>query len=183
MRRFAVLALIALSAACWPSRQSVPVEVDWTFGGQSCIDAGVASIQIDVEGEVLTPNQFTCVEASQGADLGDFLAGPYVMTVTGSDPAGNVLYQTTQNVQVRAGGKNVVPIDAAPTTGDAAVHWSFDGKTCDAAGTTIGPLSPGAHSFALAATGSSHEYAADGASGTVVAGQVTQVPVNLAVAA
>src|SRR2546423_6100353 len=178
MRRLAVIALFALSAACWPSRQWVPVEVDWTFGGQSCIDAGVDSVQIDVDGEILTPNKFTCADASQGADLGDFITGPYVMTVTGFDSAGNVLYQTTQNVQVRPSGKNIITIDAAPTTGDAEVRWGFDGKTCDAAGvtavrvsvdgqvitdaknnpdlpckglsfegTTIGPLSPGAHSF------------------------------------
>src|SRR3954470_16982576 len=59
MRRLLPIAALALSAACWPARQSVPVEVDWTFGGQACTDAGVTSITIDIDGEVLTPNTFT----------------------------------------------------------------------------------------------------------------------------
>ncbi len=212
MRRLLAVAVLALSAACWPARQSVPVEVDWTFGGQACTDAGVTSITIDIDGEVLTPNTFTCVEASQGAYLGEFISGPYTMTVTGFDSAGNAIYQTTQTVQFRVGGQNVINFDAAPTTGDVALRWSFAGKTCAAAGvstvrvsvdgmvitdeqnnpdlpckgsvegTTIGPLTPGVHSFSLAASGSSADYEGD-VSATVVTGQATITPVDLAVAA
>ena len=41
MRRLVVLAVtLAAAAACGPTR--VPVEVDWTFGGQFCDQAGVA---------------------------------------------------------------------------------------------------------------------------------------------
>ena len=212
MRRLVLLALIAASAACY-GRQWVPVQVNWTFGGQFCDAAGVDTIQIDVEGETLTPNQFTCTEAGQGATLGDFLTGPYVMTVTGMDSAGNVLYQTTQNVQVRLGGLNVINIDAAPTTGDAAVHWSFAGKTCDAAGVQTVKVSidgqvitddknnpnlpckgtnfEGTTIGPLTPGSHSISLAASGASddyaadatANITAGKVTTVPVNLAVAA
>ena len=215
MRRLLIAAtLAAAAAACGPTRGWVPLEVDWTFGGKDCLSAGVAKIQIDIVNETLTPNQFTCAEAGQGADLGDFLAGPYNTTVTGFDAGGNIVFQSTRTLAVRSGGKNVIPFDAAPTTGTASLRWTFAGKTCAAAGvatvsvsldnqvitdaaghpdlpckdgtiegTTIGPLSPGSHTFALAARGASSDYAAGDVNITVAVGQDTLVPVDLATAA
>jgi hypothetical protein len=205
-----ILPALLFAAACGPYRQWVPVEVDWTFGGKACTDAGVANIQIDIDGEVLTPNKFTCLEASQGADLGTFVTGPYTVTVTGFDAAGNVVFQSTRVVQVRDIGKNLIPFDAAPTTGTATLHWTFAGKTCDAAGvstvrvsvddqvitdaqnnpalpckgatlegTTIGPLLPGSHTFAVAAHGSSADYALSNLNATVTVGQDTPVAADL----
>ena len=214
MRRLPVAACLALAAACGPTRSWVPLEVDWTFGGKDCVSAGVAKIQIDIVNETLTPNQFTCAEAGQGASLGDFLAGPYDTTVTGFDSGNNIVYQSTRTLAVRSGGKNVIPFDAAPTTGTASLRWTFAGKGCDAAGvatvsvsldnqvitdaqghpdlpckdgtvegTTIGPLSPGSHTFALAARGAGSNYAAGNVNITVAVGQDTLVPVDLATAA
>ncbi len=213
MRRLLIAATLA-AAACGPTRSWVPLEVDWTFGGKDCVSAGVAKIQIDIDGEILTPNQFTCAQAGQGADLGEFLAGPYNTTVTGFDSGGNIVYQSTRTLSVRPGGRNVIPFDAAPTTGTASLRWTFAGKTCDAAGvatvsvsldnqvitdaqghpdlpckdgtiqgTTIGPLSPGSHTFALAAKSASSDYAAANVNLTVAAGQDTLVPVDLALTA
>ena len=110
MRRLVTAALLAsATAACGPTRQWVPLEIDWTFGTppKSCADAGVASIQIDIDGEILTPNKFTCVEAGQGADLGTFLPGPYTTTVTGFDSAGNITFQSTKTIQVLQVAKNL----------------------------------------------------------------------------
>jgi hypothetical protein len=214
MRRLSLAALLVAAAACGPYDRWVPLEVDWTFGGKSCADAGVTSIQIAIEGELLSPDKFTCQEASQGAALGDFLVGPYTVTVTGFDSAGNVVYQSTQVVQVRGIGKNVIAFDAAPTTGTATLHWTFGGKGCDAAGvatvrvsvdnqvitdahnnpdlpckgptfegTTIGPLSPGAHTFALAAHASGADYALSNLGVSVVAGQDTAAAADLQKAA
>ena len=215
MRRLLIAAtLAAAAAACGPTRSWVPLEVDWTFGGKDCVSAGVSKIQIDIDGETLTPNQFTCAEAGQGADLGTFLSGPYNTTVTGFDSGDNIVYQSTRTLGVRPGGKNVIPFDAAPTTGTASLRWTFAGASCDAAGvtvvtvsldnqvitdaqghpdlpckdgtiqgTTIGPLSPGSHTFALAARGASSDFAAGNVNITVAVGQDTLVPVDLAVAA
>ncbi|TMA40712.1 MAG: hypothetical protein E6J82_14575, partial [Deltaproteobacteria bacterium] len=77
MRRILLLSLIA-AAACGSS--SGELEVDWTFDGVSCADAQVAFIQIDIANEVLSPNQFTCQEASLGANLGVYYAGDYHLT-------------------------------------------------------------------------------------------------------
>ncbi len=208
MRRLVPAALLAAAtAACGPTREWAPLEVDWTFGGKSCTDAGVAKMQIDIDGEILTPNVFYCApgsanDASLGADLGTFLPGPYTTTVTGFDSAGNLIFQSTRTIQVLQVARNVIHFDAAPTTGTATLHWSFAGKSCDAAGvttvrvsldnlvitdaqnnpalpcklaitggtlegTTIGPLSPGSHTFALAAQSVVMDPAADGSGGTV----------------
>lgn len=211
MRRLLFLAaLAAAAAACGPTRQWVPVEVDWTFGQKFCDAAGVDTIQIDVVGEVLTPNQYTCAAAGQGVSLGNFETGPYQVTVTGLDSGGNIIYQTTQDVQVARGNPYVIQIDAAPTTGDVQLAWTFAGKTCDGAGVqsvrvsvdgqvitdaqnnpdlpckgstfdgaVIGPLSPGSHTFAVAADGPSAHYAIDNVNTIVNAGQATSLPVDL----
>jgi hypothetical protein len=224
MRRLVPAALLAAAtAACGPTREWAPLEVDWTFGGKSCTDAGVAKMQIDIDGEILTPNVFYCApgsanDASLGADLGTFLPGPYTTTVTGFDSAGNLIFQSTRTIQVLQVARNVIHFDAAPTTGTATLHWSFAGKGCDAAGvttvrvsldnlvitdaqnnpalpcklaitggtlegTTIGPLSPGSHTFALAAQSSTANYAIANVNLTVTAGQDTLQPVDLPVAA
>jgi hypothetical protein len=214
MRRLILLAATLVAAsACGPGR--VPVEVDWTFGGRSCADAGVATIQIDIDGEVLQPNQFTCAQAGTGAALGDFLTGSYTVTVTGFDADGNVLYQTTQGINVRHGVNNVFTIDAAPTTGTATLHWTFGGKSCAAAGvtavqisvdntvitdtggfpcsspgtsgpvdgSTIGPLTPGNHTFGLAAHASNGAYyAIDNVAISVTAGNDTPASLDVPVA-
>jgi hypothetical protein len=131
-----ILLLTALfAAACAPARGDV--EVDWTFGGKACDAAGVATIQVDIAGEVLTPNQFTCAQASLGADLGTYLVGNYSITISGFDANNTTVYQTTQTLQVRGGGKQTFTIDVPPTTGQVTLHWTFGGKSCAAAGITV----------------------------------------------
>lgn len=185
MRRLLALALFA-ATACGPTREEVVV--NWTFGSQPCAAAGVATIQVDIAGQVLTPNQFTCAQASVGADLGAYLPGTYQITVTGLDGAGTAIYQTTQNIVVR-GNRNVFTIDAVSTSGSANIAWTFGGKSCAAAGVTVvnvnvdgqpltdaqnnknlpcsqnnldglsvAPLLPGQHSFDFAAYGASNSY-------------------------
>src|SRR5512140_496526 len=110
MRRLLILGMLSLAAAaCGPSRAEV--EVDWTFGGLSCADAGVERIDFSIAGEVLSPDSFTCVQAPVGAGLGSFLNGNYQLTVSGFDSAGNLVYQTTQTIQVRGTRLNKFPID------------------------------------------------------------------------
>lgn len=141
MSRIFVLAVIA-TTACGIAREDL--EVDWTFAGKACDAAGVALIQVDIAGEVLSPNQFSCAEASLGADLGYYLLGDYQITVSGYDAKTNLAYQTTQTITVKRGGKNTIPIDVqqvAQTTGDVTLHWTFGGKTCVQAGVAVVHLS------------------------------------------
>jgi len=138
MRRIFMLPLVAAAVACAPSRSEVVVY--WTFGGLSCADAGVATIRVDIAGEVLTPNHFSCAAAGQGASLGTYLNGDYQLTVSGFDANGALSYQSSQTLNVRANRDNVFSVDVpqvAATSGDVTLHWSFSGKTCAQAGITV----------------------------------------------
>ena len=124
-------------AACEPSR--APVEIDYTFAGQGCQAAGVATIQIDLLGEVLSPNQYSCAVAGKGIDIGRYLGGRYSVTVKGFDAAGNLTHQVTQDIDVRGGRANLFTIDVpriAPRNGSITLFWSFAGQTCAQAGIT-----------------------------------------------
>jgi hypothetical protein len=134
MRRILMLPLFA-AAACAPGRSEV--EVDWTFEGVSCAEAGVATIQVDITHEVLSPNQFTCAQASLGAHLGTYLLGDYEITVSGFDSTGALTHQETRTLPVRGGAKNTFVIDVPPvalSSGDVTLHWTFSGKSCSQAG-------------------------------------------------
>jgi hypothetical protein len=139
MRRILLLPLVAAAAACGPS--SGKLIVDWTFDGVSCADAAVAFIQVDIANEVLSPNQFTCQEASQGADLGVYYSGNYELTVTGMDANGVTTHQVTQTLRVSGGKENTYAIDvprvAPTTTARANLTWVFDNNpshTCSVVG-------------------------------------------------
>ncbi|HTO98036.1 MAG TPA: hypothetical protein VMK66_13395 [Myxococcales bacterium] len=135
MRRILVLSLLG-AAACSPTRSELVVY--WTFGGSSCSDAGVTTIAVDIAGEVLTPNQFSCKEASQGASLGFYLDGDYQLTVSGYDASGDLAYQSTQTLTVRGGTDNTFSVDVAPVaTASVTLHWTFAGKSCAQAGIAV----------------------------------------------
>jgi hypothetical protein len=102
MRRMVIVTIAAAAAAsCGGGPGRSDVVVDWTFGGLSCTDAEVDTIQFDIAGEVLSPNQFKCADAPVGVDLGSFLFGDYQMTITGLDGAGVPTHQIAQTIQVR----------------------------------------------------------------------------------
>jgi hypothetical protein len=132
MRRILMLSLIAAAAAaCAPS--SGELVVDWTFGGLTCADAGVATINMDVAGEVLSPDHFSCAQAPVGVSLGVYDAGDYQVTITGLDATGVVTHQITQTLRVVGGRNNEFALDVprvAETTGSANMTWTFDGKSC-----------------------------------------------------
>ncbi len=141
------LAALALAASalgtggCQPSRKSV--ELDWTFAGQTCAAAGVATIQVDIAGEILTPNRFACQDAqghvTTGANLGSYLTGVYNITVQGFDTSGNEIFGSSQNFTVST-AHNVFSIDVAAvqaTTGSVSLLWSFAGQTCAQANISV----------------------------------------------
>jgi hypothetical protein len=129
MRRIVVLTLAATAAAACGGPSRSDVIVDWTFEGQSCADVGVETIQFDIAGEVLSPNQFSCSDAPVGVDFGTFLVGDYQITVTGFDGASVPTHQIVQTLQVRGnhGGRDEFAIDV-PRVADsttALLTWTF----------------------------------------------------------
>src|SRR5690348_7128256 len=96
------------------------LQVNWTFAGNSCLAAGVHTIQVDIAHELLSPNQFSCDLGSSGiaagADLGTYLAGQYTIAISGLDAGGVVLYRTQQVISVQR-GDNVLQIDVPKVPG------------------------------------------------------------------
>jgi hypothetical protein len=116
------------------------LQVNWTFAGNSCLAAGVHTIQVDIAHELLNPNQFSCDLGSSGiaggADLGTYLVGQYTLTISGLDADGVVLYQTQQVVSVQR-GDNVLQIDVPRVPGGSmSVNWTFASLSCAQAGVT-----------------------------------------------
>jgi hypothetical protein len=136
VHRFALVGIVAAclcQAACLPARRSL--DVNWTFGGQTCAVAGVTSVRVNLDGEDLSPDTFPCVDGgtvNTGAYLGDFQLGDYLLTVDGLDADGNVLYEGQQEITVLDQRDNVVDIDVK--SGGVVLDWTFDGKGCAAAG-------------------------------------------------
>ena len=116
------------------------LEVNWTFAGNSCLAAGVQTIQVDIAHELLTPNQFSCQlgggTIAGGANLGTYLAGQYSLTISGLGADGAVLYQTQQDIAIHR-GDNVLDIDVQKVPGGSiSLNWTFGGLTCARAGVT-----------------------------------------------
>jgi hypothetical protein len=117
-------ALVALSSGCADPKRG-DVQVFWTFAGQNCQQAGVNSIQIDIAGELLTPNEYFCIDPKDGsmrvgADLGRFLFGTYDLTLTAFDADGVTRFQASQRFTVQADA--TVRLDLAPVA-TADVSW------------------------------------------------------------
>jgi hypothetical protein len=136
----ALLAAAALATACGvPVR--APVEVDWTFAGKGCADAGVATIRFAVAGEVVSPDTYTCAEANKGVNIGSYLLGFYQITVQGLDSLGTLAFEKTANVEVR-NTNNLFLIDADAVAsnpngdGTLTLLWQFNGQTCAQSGVT-----------------------------------------------
>jgi len=135
----ALAAAAAFGSGCGdPARGHL--QVNWTFAGNSCLAAGVHTIQVDIAHELLSPNQFSCDLGSSGiaggADLGTYLVGQYTLSISGLDANGVVLYQTQQVVSVQR-GDNVLPIDVPRVAGGSiSVNWTFASLNCVQAGVT-----------------------------------------------
>jgi hypothetical protein len=124
MRRLLVPTLLA--CACGGTRP-IPVELQLTFGGKPCADAGVVSVQVDVEGKVLAPNQFACTAGTTPSTtiaLGQFAPGNYSVTVIGFDELGNIPYRVTQAMEVRSGSTKAFLV-AAPPPGTLSLRWGL----------------------------------------------------------
>src|SRR5712691_10181119 len=153
-------ALAALSSGCGDPRRA-DVQVFWTFAGQTCQQAGVDIVQVEVANEVLTPDQFFCIDPKDGslrigADLGPFLLGTYQVTLTAFDTNGFTRFESSQTFTVR--GDTELHVDVQPVA-TADVSWdaltSAGGFAPGAQGAMtcaeaqVEPMPTGTHSFAI----------------------------------
>ena len=148
MRRLLFLCLF--TAAC-AGPGITDLEVDWTFGGRTCSQAGVVSIDIEIAGENLFPHSFSCAQAPIGVDLGGFSRGTYDVSILGTDANGTAIYSSDAIVQVLGGGSQIANLDVDPLFGDLDFRWTFDGGSCAGAGVSAVTIS--IDGVAVAATG------------------------------
>jgi hypothetical protein len=123
MLGFAALALVA----CGDPRRG-EVIVNWTFAGQDCRQAGVHTIRFDIPGEVLTPNEYPCVNADNsvntGAHLGFYFFNTYTLTVTGFDVDDTATYRGSQTFTVNGDVVLNLDLQQLPSTvATADVSW------------------------------------------------------------
>src|SRR6185295_15906980 len=92
------LAILAFAQGCiinGHGKNPGDVTFSWTFYGQSCSAAGVASVHITIPGETLeNGGVYQCVSNSyQGIVLHDFAGGSYTYSIDGIDANGYTIYQ------------------------------------------------------------------------------------------
>lgn len=131
-------ALALLSVSCGGAVRE-RLLLQWTFAGQPCSIAGVATVRVFIAGQALSPDTFQCSQPGgatlTGADLGTFLTGTYALEVDGYDGAGVLLYQALQDIRVTQTGDNRIAIDLAAVAQTAVtLRWTFAGRTCAQAG-------------------------------------------------
>src|SRR5256885_1397291 len=130
------LAFGAVSGCSDPVR--APLDVKWSFGGLDCDQVGVATIHLQMDRELLNPNDYSCFDSrgnvTTGAHLGDFLLGDYQLTVIGLDVSGTEILRGTRTAHV-ARGNNLVEVDIG---GSVTLRWTFGGGlSCAQAGGSV----------------------------------------------
>ncbi len=115
--------------------------LSWTFGGQSCAQAGVTQVQVTL----VDPNEpaldvngpAACSPAGvQGVTLQGYGHGQYPLTLSASGSDGG--YQAGGSISANGLSDSVAQVDLLPssdqTSGDVLVKFDFGGEGCLAAG-------------------------------------------------
>ena len=112
------------------------LDLTWTFAGQSCAQAGVTQVQVDLQ----DPNNPTLdVDESVSCSeltLQGYGRGQYPMTFSASGSDGG--YQATASVAANGASDSLVQVDLLPgstqSMGNVLVNFDFGGEGCVAAG-------------------------------------------------
>jgi hypothetical protein len=134
MRRLLLVAVLGMSCHGIPTYD---VHIQWTFGGQSCVAAGVSTVQIQLLGYQLAQTTYNCADVVNGVDLGPFGPGNFAIAFAGFDAAGNLIFlnQTVITVVMKKNNApEVFALNAVAQTGFIDLFWTFGGQTCAAAG-------------------------------------------------
>ncbi|MBX7113478.1 MAG: hypothetical protein K1X64_04020 [Myxococcaceae bacterium] len=100
----------------------------WSFGGKTCTQAGVTSVQITMPGVTLEDNGVLPCSArgTQGGVLEKFKAGTYTFTIDGLGSNNEKLYSTSGTVTVNGNVTATVDLNAVNGANTYAyLSWSF----------------------------------------------------------
>ncbi|HYV47398.1 MAG TPA: hypothetical protein VFA20_21210 [Myxococcaceae bacterium] len=131
------LAILAFAQGCiinGHGKNPGDVTFSWTFYGQSCSAAGVASVHITIPGETLeNGGVYQCVSNSyQGIVLHDFAGGSYTYSIEGLDTGGYTVYTGSGDFTIDGNVLESVDLTPYGQPGSyALVTWTFPGNvTC-----------------------------------------------------
>lgn len=114
----------------------------WTFGGQSCTEAGVSQVNLEVGG-LMTPidQPVMCGDGSHKTSF-SLTAGkqyPYTLSATGT---GGVQYQASGEIFASDLGRNtlhadLLPVSSSSDTGDLEIDFNFSAAEIDCTGAAV----------------------------------------------
>jgi hypothetical protein len=112
----------------------------WTFAGQTCAQAGVTNVQVEVQDPndpSLGVNQsMACSGSIEGAVLPGYAAGQYPVTLSATGTSAS--YQAMGSIFANGLSNVVMMVDLLPTstvsTGSVLVNFDFGGLSCAASG-------------------------------------------------
>jgi hypothetical protein len=131
----------ALAAGCYPTYYYGPppppysgypgnIYVSWTFAGASCAQTpGVAQVLVSVLNDPLpiVPNTFACQVGSPPNQLViyNYAPGTYIVSLSGLDVSGNVIWSGSSTVVVNGNVATVVNMQPSASPNSALLSWSF----------------------------------------------------------
>jgi len=130
----------ALAAGCYPTYYGPPpppyygypgnIYVSWTFAGASCAQTpAVAQITVAVLNDPLpiVPNTFACQVGNPPNQLViyNYSPGTYVVSLSGLDVSGKVIWTGTSTVVVNGNVSTLVNLQPTAPSNSALLSWSF----------------------------------------------------------
>lgn len=107
------------------------IYVSWTFAGASCPPA-VAQVSVSILNDPtpIQPNTFACRVGSPPNQLAiyNFAAGSYLLSLTGLDARGNVIWQGSSTVVVNGNVSGTIDLQSITPRGPTSIanlSWSF----------------------------------------------------------
>jgi hypothetical protein len=121
------------------------VTFTWSFNGLGCVNAGVSSVAIAIDGETLQNNGvYSCLtEGYPGIRLNDFRARTYTFSIVGYNALNEALYEYAGTFTVNGDISLNVDLDpVVSSSGYAYLQWTFppnsvsNNPSCTQAGVT-----------------------------------------------
>lgn len=132
-----LLLLPVLAAGCVPYYYGPPpqygypgnIYVSWTFAGATCAQTpGVVSVSVNIVNSApVVPNTFACQVGNPPGQLAiyNFSPGSYLVSLSGLDVNGQVIWSGSATVQVNGNVSTTVTMQPTTPANGLSLSWSF----------------------------------------------------------
>lgn len=140
LARLTLIPLVAaVAAGCDDYGSTGNIYVSWTFAGASCAETpAVRQVKVSVlnDSVPIRPNTFSCTVGDPPNQLViyNYYPGSYVVSLSGLDASGNVIWTGTSTVVVNGNVATTIDLQPSGPTNSALLSWSF--------AATVGSFSP-----------------------------------------